>query len=101
VATHIKEYAVRLLLATHPDNEEAPDKVRNFVRYGASPRGLQAMILTAKVRALLEGRFNVSQEDVQAVAFPALRHRIILNFDGLADGVTPEDLIKSIVEEME
>ena len=101
VATHIKEYAVRLLLATHPDNEDAPDKVRNFVRYGASPRGLQAMILTAKVRALLEGRFNVSQEDVQAVAFPALRHRIILNFDGLADGVTPEDLIKAIVEEME
>ncbi len=100
VATHIKEYAVRLLLATHPDSEDAPDKVRNFVRYGASPRGLQAMILTAKVRALLEGRFNVSQEDVQAVAFPALRHRIILNFDGLADGITPEDLIKAIVEEM-
>src|SRR6266567_4095522 len=101
VATHIKEYAVRLLLATHPDNEDAPDKVRNFVRYGASPRGLQAMILTAKVRALLEGRFNVSQEDVQAVAFPALRHRIILNFDGLADGITPEELIKAIVEETE
>jgi MoxR-like ATPase len=101
VATHIKEYAVRLLLATHPDNEDAPDKVRNFVRYGASPRGLQAMILTAKVRALLEGRFNVSQEDVQAVAFPALRHRIILNFDGLADGITPEDLIKAIVEEIQ
>src|SRR3989440_1912964 len=101
VATHIKEYAVRLLLATHPDNEDAPDKVRNFVRYGASPRGLQAMILTAKVRALLEGRFNVSQEDVQAVAFPALRHRIILNFDGLADGITSEDLIKAIVEEIQ
>ena len=101
VATHIKEYAVRLLLATHPDNEDAPDKVHDFVRYGASPRGLQAMILTAKVRALLEGRFNVSQEDVQVVAFPALRHRIILNFDGLADGVMPEDLIKAIVEESE
>ena len=101
VATHIKEYAVRLLLATHPDNEDAPDKVRNFVRYGASPRGLQAMILTAKVRALLEGRFNVSQEDVQAVAFPALRHRIILNFDGLADGVTSEELIEAIVKEIQ
>src|SRR5579884_2025779 len=100
VAMHIKEYAVRLLLATHPDNEDAPEKVRNFVRYGASPRGLQAMILAAKVRALLEGRFNVSQEDVQEVAFPALRHRIILNFDGLADGITPEDLIKAIVEEI-
>ena len=93
VATHVKEYAVRLLLATHPDQEDAPEKVRKFVRYGASPRGLQALIMTAKVRALLEGRYNVSLEDLQAVAFPALRHRIILNFDGLADGITPEELI--------
>jgi MoxR-like ATPase len=101
VATHIKEYAVRLLLATHPDQEDAPEKVRNYVRYGASPRGLQALITTSRVRALLESRYNVSVEDLQAVAFPALRHRIILNFDGLADGVTPEDLIKEIIEESE
>lgn len=101
VATHLKEYAVHLLLATHPDNENAPDKVRNYVRYGASPRGLQALIMTSKVRALLEGRYNVSQEDLQAVAFPALRHRIILNFDGLADGITPEDLIETIIDEAE
>src|SRR5207248_8762993 len=101
VATHIKEYAVRLLLATHPDQEDAPEKVRNYVRYGASPRGLQALITTSRVRALLESRYNVSVEDLQAVAFPALRHRIILNFDGLADGVTPEDLIKEIIEETE
>ncbi len=99
VATHVKEYAVRLLLATHPDQEDAPDPVREYVRYGASPRGLQALIMTAKVRALLEGRYNVSLEDLQNVAFPSLRHRIILNFDGLADGVTAEDLIKTIVEE--
>src|SRR3989454_6926130 len=99
VATHLKEYAVRLLLATHPEREEAPEKVRSFVRYGASPRGLQAMIMTAKVRALLEGRYNVSLEDLQNVAFPSLRHRIILNFDGLADGITPEDLIEAIIEE--
>src|SRR2546428_875008 len=99
VATHIKEYAVRLLLATHPDQEDAPEKVHNFVRYGASPRGLQAIIMTAKVRALLEGRYNVSLEDLQNVAFPALRHRLILNFDGLADGVIAEDLIETIVEE--
>jgi MoxR-like ATPase len=101
VATHIKEYAVRLLLATHPDQEDAPEKVRNYVRYGASPRGLQALITTSRVRALLESRYNVSVEDLQAVAFPALRHRIILNFDGLADGVTPEGLIKEIIEETE
>ena len=101
VATHIKEYAVHLLLATHPDQEDAPEKVRNFVRYGASPRGLQAIIMTAKVRALLEGRYNVSQEDLREVAFPALRHRIIPNFDGLTEGITPEDVIEEIIKETE
>ncbi len=101
VATHIKEYAVRLLLATHSDQEDAPEKVRNFVRYGASPRGLQAIIMTAKVRALLEGRYNVSQEDLREVAFPALRHRIIPNFDGLTEGITPEEVIEEIIKEME
>jgi MoxR-like ATPase len=101
VATHIKEYAVRLLLATHPDQEDAPEKVRQYVRYGASPRGLQSLIMTAKVRALLEGRYNVAVEDLHAVAFPALRHRLVLNFDGLADGITPEELITTIIEEVE
>ncbi len=101
VATHIKEYAVRVLLATHPDQEDAPEKVRRYVRYGGSPRGLQALIATAKVRALLEGRYNASIEDVRAVAFPALRHRIILNFDGLADGISSEHLIETILDEVE
>ena len=101
VATHIKEYAVRMLLATHPDQEDAPEKVRRYVRYGGSPRGLQALITTARVRALLEGRFNVSLEDINTVAFPALRHRLVLNFDGLADGITPEQLITTIIEELE
>jgi MoxR-like ATPase len=101
IATHIKEYAVRLLLATHPDQEDAPEKVHRYVRYGASPRGLQALITASRVRAFLESRYNVSAEDLQTVAFPALRHRIILNFDGLADGVTPEDLIEEIIEETE
>jgi MoxR-like ATPase len=101
IATRIKEYAVQLLLATHPDQEDAPEKVRHYVRYGGSPRGLQAMITTARVRALLEGRYNVSIEDIQAVAYPALRHRIVLNFDGLADGITPETLIESVIAEVE
>ncbi len=101
VATHIKEYAVRLLLATHPDQEDAPEKVRRYVRYGGSPRGLQALIMTARVRALLEGRYNVSAEDIRAVAHPTLRHRLVLNFDGLADGITTEQLIDTIVEELE
>jgi MoxR-like ATPase len=101
VATHIKEFAVRLLLATHPDQEDAPEKVRRYVRYGSSPRGLQAMIMTARVRALLEGRYNVSTEDIRAVAYPTLRHRLMLNFDGLADGITTEQLIETIVAELE
>ncbi|HEY6408599.1 MAG TPA: AAA family ATPase [Ktedonobacteraceae bacterium] len=101
IATHLKEYAVRLLLATHPEREETSEKVRSFVRYGASPRGLQAMIMTAKVRALLEGRFNVSQEDIREVALPALRHRLILNFDGLAEGIAPEEVIEAVIREMD
>jgi len=99
IATHIKEHAVQLLLATHPDHEDASESIHQFVRYGASPRGLQAMITASKVRALLEGRYNVSIEDLHAVAYPALRHRIILNFDGLADGVTTDTLIKTIIED--
>src|SRR5215472_10274394 len=101
VATHVKEYAVRLLLATHPDQEDAPEKVRRYVRYGSSPRGLQALIMTGRVRALLEGRYNVSIEDIRAVAYPAFRHRLMLNFDGLADGITAEQLIDIIIEETE
>src|SRR5437588_242869 len=101
VATHLKEYAVRLLLATHPETAEAPEMVHSFVRYGASPRGLQAMIMTSKVRALLEGRFNVSLVDIQAVDLPALRHRLILNFDGLAEGITAEEVIGEIIKEIE
>ena len=101
IATHIKESAVQILLATHPDQEAAPEAVRKYVRYGASPRGLQAIIMTARVRAILEGRYNVSMDDLRAVAFPALRHRIVLNFDGLADGINPENLIETILEEVE
>jgi len=101
VATHIKEFAVRILLATHPDQEDAPERVRKYVRYGASPRGLQALITTSKVRALLDGRFNVSIEDLRAVAYPVLRHRLVLNFDGLADNIAPEGLIDTIIAEVE
>jgi MoxR-like ATPase len=97
IASHVNEYAVRLLLATHPDNEHAPAAVRRFVRYGASPRGAQAMILGTKIAVLLGGRYNVSFEDLQAMAFPALRHRIILNFEGEAEGISTDDVIGEIV----
>jgi MoxR-like ATPase len=97
VASHINDYVARVVVATHPDQPTAPDKVRQFVRYGASPRGAQALIIGAKVNALLEGRFNVSFEDIQAVAVGALRHRILLNFEGLAEGVNPDEIIKDLL----
>ena len=98
IAEHVAAYAVRLLRATHPDAPEAPELVRKYVRYGASPRGLQAMILAGKIMALLDGRFNVAFKDIRAAAPPALRHRIILNFDGEAEGIAPDTLINAILE---
>jgi len=97
VASHINDYVARLVVATHPEHPTAPDKVRQFVRYGASPRGAQALIIGAKVNSLLEGRFNVSFEDIQVVATGALRHRILLNFEGLAEGINPDDIIKDLL----
>ncbi|MDQ2828886.1 MAG: MoxR family ATPase [Chloroflexota bacterium] len=93
VASTIAEYAVRLLLATHPEREDAPAEVRRYVRAGASPRALQALITGGQVRALLDGRYNASIEDVQALAHPVLRHRILLNFEGQADGLTADAIV--------
>ena len=98
VAEHVQDFALRLVLATHPDNEQAPDSVKRFVRYGASPRGGQALILSGKVRALMDDRFNVSADDLRASALPALRHRLVLSFEGQAEGANPDDLIGEAVE---
>jgi len=98
VASHVSHYVARLIMATHPDNRETPESVRNFVRYGASPRGAQGLIIGSKVHALLEGRFNVSFEDIQAVAPAALRHRLLLNFEGLAEGISTDDIIGDVVK---
>jgi len=98
VARFVKEYAIRLLRATHPRLEGASAKVRRFVLSGASPRGAQALVLGAKARALLSGRAAVSIEDVRAVALPALRHRILLNFEGEAEGILRDDLILDLIE---
>ncbi|HHX40636.1 MAG TPA: MoxR family ATPase [Armatimonadetes bacterium] len=100
IAPHVKEWALRLVVATHPDSELAPPRVRRFVRYGASPRGAQALVLAAKVRALLEGRYNVSFDDIRRSALPALRHRILLNFEGHAEGVRTDDLVQEIRESL-
>lgn len=98
IPSHVSRYAARVIVATHPDSEEATPMLRNYARYGASPRGAQALILGAKINALLEGRFNVSFDDVQAVAPSALRHRILLNFEGLAEGLRTDDLIADVLK---
>jgi MoxR-like ATPase len=98
VASHVSEFIARLVVGTHPDSELAPDLVRQYVRYGASPRGGQAMVLGAKVHALLEGRYNVAFEDVLTVASAALRHRVILNFEGQAENVAPDDVIEALLD---
>src|SRR6202022_4139491 len=97
IAEHVLRYAARLITATHPDRTEL-DSVRRYVRYGASPRGLQTLVLAGKVRALLEGRFNVAFEDLAAVARPALRHRVFLQFEAEADQVAADQLIDEILE---
>jgi MoxR-like ATPase len=97
VAPHLVTYAVRLVLATHPTEASALPVVRQYVRHGASPRGLQALVAGAQVRALLEDRFNVAREDLQAVALPALRHRLILGFEAQADGITSDRVVEDVV----
>ena len=98
VSPTVRDYAVRLLLATHPDNPEAPPQVRQYLRYGSSPRGAQSMLLAAKVRALMSGRTHAAREDVRVSAKPALRHRMILNFEGEAEGVRTDTVLDAILE---
>jgi MoxR-like ATPase len=98
LASHVYEYVARVVMHTHPDRDEAPPLVKKYVQYGASPRGGQAIVLGAKVRALLEGRFNVAVEDVKAIAPAALRHRILLNFEGLAEEINPDVIISELLE---
>ncbi|HYG78540.1 MAG TPA: AAA family ATPase [Planctomycetota bacterium] len=102
VAAPVLKYAARLVLATHPDNPTAPPAVRSYVKYGSSPRGAQAIVLAAKVYALQKERFHVAIEDIQRAARPALRHRLILNFEGEAAGVKTDaildDVLKSLKE---
>jgi MoxR-like ATPase len=98
IASHVTEYAARLLRATHPDDPVAPEAIRQYVRYGASPRGMQAMILAGKIMALLDGRYNVAFDDLRQAARPALRHRLILNFDAQAEGIGTDEVIGALLE---
>ncbi len=97
IASHVTEYAARLVRATHPQDANAPEAVRRYVRYGASPRGMQALILAGKITALLQGRFNVALEDLQAAARPALRHRLVLTFEAQAEGVSPDAVVTEVL----
>ena len=100
IAPHVTAFAARLLKASHPSEPSAPPRVRDFVRYGASPRGLQAMILAGKIVALMDGRYNVAYEDIRQVAIPALRHRLILNFEAQAEGVSSDTIIQDLIAQI-
>jgi MoxR-like ATPase len=100
ISSAVTEYVVRLTLATHPEHDDPPEVVRRFVRYGVSPRGAQAIVLGSKIRALMEGRLNVAYDDVRAVAPPALRHRLILNFDAESSGMTADDVLQQVIADL-
>jgi MoxR-like ATPase len=100
VASHVKDYAVRLVMATHPRTETAAPIASQYLRFGSSPRGGQTLLLAGKVRALIQGRFNVSFDDIQGVASAALRHRLILNFEAEAEGITTDHVIAQILQDV-
>lgn len=100
IARGVQDYALRLVMATHPESEHAPEVTKKYVRYGSSPRGAQAIISAARIKALMEGRYNVAFKDIRYVAYPALRHRLFLNFEGIAEGRTPDDVLQEIIEEL-
>jgi MoxR-like ATPase len=91
---------LKLVLATHPELPDSPEPTRKYLRFGASPRGGQAILSAARVRALMDGRYNVSFEDVKAVALSCLRHRIALNFEGMAEGKTVDDHIRMLLDSL-
>jgi MoxR-like ATPase len=101
IADELRRYGVSIVLATHPESEYATEMTRQYVRYGSSPRGAQSLILAAKIRAILDHRYHVSREDLRAVAPAALRHRLILNFEGQAENVQPDDIIDDVVKSIE
>ncbi len=98
LAPHVQDYIVRLVLATHPGGPYAPPATNQYLRWGSSPRGAQTIALAAKIRALLEGRFNVSFEDIRRVYLPALRHRVILNFEAQAEDIQPDQVLLEILD---
>ncbi len=97
-APHVQDYAIRMVLATHPQGAYATEMVNKYVRWGASPRGAQGLTLASKIHAMLDGRFNVSFEDVQKAVLPTLRHRVLLNFEGEAEGLTTDEVLNDMID---
>ena len=98
IAPHVQDYGIRLALATHPEGPFAADVTNQYIRWGSSPRGVQTLVLAAKVRALLDGRFNVSFEDLRRVYLPSLRHRVLLNFEAQAEGVDTDEVLLKVLD---
>ena len=98
IAPHVQDYAIRLSLATHPQGPFAVPVTNQYIRWGTSPRGVQTIVLAAKVRALLDGRYNVSYEDVRRVYLPAMRHRTLLNFEAQAEGIEPDGVLLKVID---
>lgn len=98
ISNEVRRYGIALVVATHPDHELASESARKFIRFGSSPRGLQALILGAKIRAILDNRYHVARDDIRQMAGPVLRHRIILNFEGQAENIMADDVIQRIIE---
>jgi len=101
IARPVLEFAVRLVLAAHPESKYSREISKKYIRFGPSPRGAQAIINAAKIRAVLDGRYNVAFEDIKYVAYPSLRHRIFINFEGMSEGITADELITEIIGEVE
>ncbi|WP_286764908.1 AAA family ATPase, partial [Rhodopirellula sp. UBA1907] len=100
LAPHVQDYLVRLTMATHPDGPHSVPITNEYVRWGSSPRGAQTLALTAKVQALLDGRFNVSFEDIRRMFLPAMRHRVLLNFEAQAEGIDTDRVLLEILEKV-
>jgi len=98
IADDVRRYGISLVLATHPDQATAPEVTKRYVRYGSSPRGAQSLILAAKILAILDGRYHVARDDIRAIALNVLRHRIILNFEGQAEGIQTDAVVEGILK---
>lgn len=101
IAPHVTEHAVALVRATHPHSERAPEAIRRYVAYGASPRAVQSLVVGAKIGALLDGRFNAAIDDINDLALPALRHRLVLSFEAQAEGISPDVLVDAALESLD